>query len=75
AYPDVVPWWKHGHILFSSCFVFRFPPRSQSIFNPDYLLPSSPIKKLQIFLFPISVKSVFISFFMVSPNQQSVIAL
>ena len=20
AYPDVVPWWKHGHILFSSCF-------------------------------------------------------
>ena len=52
-----------------------FPPRSQSVFNPDYLLPSSPIKKLQIFLFPISVKSVFISFFMVSPNQQSVIAL
>ena len=19
AYTDVVPWWKHGHILFSSC--------------------------------------------------------
>lgn len=48
-----------------------FLPCIKSVFNPNYLLPSSPIKKLQIFLFPASIKRVFISFFMVSPKANN----